>query len=87
MLAGGTLRLEHARERVLRLVRTREVAAWEIAYLGSCRLENAFGKVPYIISTDSISRLASVRFPTVPLKALSDQRMDQVSIIFSLKMD
>ena len=64
--------LEQDKGQVLRLGRTWEVAAWEIAQLGSCHLgkyswevaawENAFGKVPNIMYTSlSLSSLQTVQ--------------------------
>ena len=60
--------LEQAWGQALRLGQTLEIAAWEIAHLGSCHLgkypwevvawENVFGKVPNILKIRS----------TVPLK-------------------
>ena len=46
-MGGRALRLEHTGGRKLRLGRSLEVDAWEIAYFGSCHL----GKCPWEVST------------------------------------
>ena len=53
-IGGRAPRLDHARGGASAAARTFwEVAAWEIAHLGSCHMgkENAFGKVPNIFFT------------------------------------